>query len=427
MGALKVEHAKELEEEQRKAEREGVELREGLEGQLNQFEGTTSTTAVEEQAAPVAAEVTADSFKAALGSFLKQPKVDLVITWLNSSNATWRSTMKTFPGPDYGTRDATELYNPHGDSLVDTFVELKYALRSFETHGLMNYVRKIFIVHSDLYSPPNYLNPQNEQLQFVRHSDMWLESAKSAGLPNFNRNAIDSNVHRIKGLGDWYLTLMDDQFLIKPFKFVHFIGPEGLYECGKATDIVRRSTNDYDRGGVQTAAKLLAARYGDKSRLGPNHQPYLTWRPARELMERLWPDEHTSTAKSRYGRHTDMMMSCLYKNFIVDNKWGVTGVSKPCAPQDKWFAAIHTNGQGICPLCDGYKKDVTPAGVQNFHNGLEKITSGGQTWANLQGPGFDDAYRFRPDPAKREYSPKLTKLVRKWFEEQYPAHGRFES
>ena len=46
-------------------------------------------------------------------------------------------------------------------------------------------------------------------------------------------------------------------------------------------------------------------------------------------------------------------------------------------------------------------------------------------WINLQGPGFDDAYRFRQKG--REHSPRLQEVARRWFESTYPVPSRFES
>ena len=64
----------------------------------------------------------------------KLTQVDLVITWLNSTDATWRDAVKRFKPSD---PDGSPLFNPNGDDLSDTFMELKYSLRSYEQHGLL--------------------------------------------------------------------------------------------------------------------------------------------------------------------------------------------------------------------------------------------------------------------------------------------------
>ena len=44
----------------------------------------------------------------------------------------------------------------------------------------------------------------------------------------------------------------------------------------------------------------------------------------------------------------------------------------------------------------------------------------------MQGPGFDDAYRYLHDAAVREYSPKIESVVKAWLAEQFPAPSEFE-
>ena len=73
----------------------------------------------------------------------KLTQVDLVITWLNSTDATWRDAVKRFKPSD---PDGSPLFNPNGDGLSDTFMELKYSLRSYEQHGLLARTRRVFLV-----------------------------------------------------------------------------------------------------------------------------------------------------------------------------------------------------------------------------------------------------------------------------------------
>ena len=47
-------------------------------------------------------------------------------------------------------------------------------------------------------------------------------------------------------------------------------------------------------------------------------------------------------------------------------------------------------------------------------------------WVNLQGPGFDDAYKYRWNSKTREYSPKIEKIAREFWEKNYPTKNDFE-
>lgn len=314
--------------------------------------------------------------------------------------------------------EASSVYNPSNHTLEDTFVELKYALRSFEKYGLMENVRKVFVVHSDLYSPPNYLNGEHEQLEFVRHSEIWIDDAKQDGLPNFNRNGIESNLHFIPGLGEWYFALADDAFLLQSFRWRDFIGESSIRVCDGADPSAGSPNSGGWKGGMTTAARLVNARFGKAHRVGDDHEPFLVWKPAVERIRDIWPNVLLSTAQSRYGHDGNVQMSALYRNFMVASK---LAEFTTCG---EWFTGIHTNSR-ICPRpCDGYVKDVGPAGLELLQKSLASVTK--YRWANLQGPGFDDAYRFRSSSRDREYSPKLTKMVRRWFEAKLGDQSRFE-
>jgi len=338
-------------------------------------------------------------------------KLDLVVTWVNTSSQRWRDSLQKTPGKAIYRIDGGPLFNPSKEPLNDTFVELKYMLRSFEKFGLMAIVRKVFVVHSQLHAAPNYLQG-HRQLEFVQHSSL------SSHTPIFNRNAIDSLVHRIPGLGEWYLALMDDQFLVSPFQLSHFVGHKGVRICGPGNRIPpSKWGSDGYRGAMATSGALVLKHFGSQMQTQSDHEPYLAWRHARERMQALWPQQHADTAASVFASRYNIHMGCLYKNFIVNSRHGEY-------TKCDWYGGLHTNSH-ICPRpCDGFVSDVSDQKLQSFRNHMSQLHS--KTWVNLQGPGFDDAYRFRLDAHNREYSPKLRKAAREWFESMYPIPSRFE-
>jgi len=86
-------------------------------------------------------------FESEVRHFLADPQVDLVIMWMNSSDMTWRKELGRGP-------TSSPLYNPNRTDLCHAFSQLKYSLRSLDYRKLMPYVRKVFIVFSDLHPPP---------------------------------------------------------------------------------------------------------------------------------------------------------------------------------------------------------------------------------------------------------------------------------
>ena len=89
------------------------------------------------------------------------------------------------------------------------------------------------------------------------------------------------------------------------------------------------------------------------------------------------------------------------------------------------YAELHTNANSYCPRpCGGDARDIADSRLGNIRSFLEKSNS--RNWVNLQGPGFDDAYRYRWNPKTREYSPKIEKLALAWWEKNYPRKTEFE-
>jgi hypothetical protein len=100
-----------------------------------------------------------------------------------------------------------------------SFVEVRNMLRGFEENGLHTkstkhpdgVLGKIFIVYNAVNGNgrPLWLTATPNVIA-VSHTEMWKDVSQ---LPIANRNSISANVHRIKGLGEWYLVLQDDMFL----------------------------------------------------------------------------------------------------------------------------------------------------------------------------------------------------------------------
>ena len=342
--------------------------------------------------------------------FLADPQVDLVIMWMNSSDMTWRKELGRGP-------NSSPLYNPNRTDLCHAFTQLKYSLRSIDYRKLMRYVRKVFIVFSDLHPPPCFLNENHPQLHFVRHSDMWLDAAKSS-LPNFNRNAIEANLHRIPDLGDWYMVLHKDFYLTSEFKWSDFV------QCGGIETHLGGNTAQHR--DQEHTAQLLEKQFGPRKRSGflhRHHVPWLVWRPSIEEMERIWPEEYNSTAFSKTQSGSDIFTYGLHQNFMLE-----TGRARPATMTTMGqFAELHTNSKSYCPRpCDGYIHDVSDVGFANVKAWLSEASLGVWRWVNIQGPGFDDSYRFDESNEAREYSPRIAVIASEWFEDMYSMPSRFE-
>ena len=82
---------------------------------------------------------------------------------------------------------------------------------------------------------------------------------------------------------------------------------------------------------------------------------------------------------------------------------------------------LHTNSKCLA-RCN---ETLGVAEVASVAKWLEAAASRPRTrWANMQGPGIDDAYRFRS--VRREHSTAVHGMFRVWLERTFPKPSRFE-
>ena len=374
---------------------------------------------------------------AAFKAFVESPSthsLDLVVTWLNNTGTRYQAELKRHSPEgykwDHGAYDGPPevVFNPDHVDLCDTFVELKYALRSWEKHGLMDHVRHVYIVHSELHDGPCYLNESHPQLTFVRHSDMWLPAAAESGLPTFNRNAILANIHRIPGLGAQYLFLNDDYILQDTFDYADFIRDGGTVGSFTGSGTAKEASLKLGNWGSQfmyRSVALLQDTFGSgqpyrKWGQGGSHFPVMVWRPAQDEMAEEWASEYLLTSSNRDARGSDLQFETLYQNYMMATDRG------DCFDDDP-EPGIHTNEWNYCPRpCDGYTDDASDAVVDKVRAWLaHSAASQPHRWINLQGPGIDDAYRFRREgvsggqPQDRNCRSGVISI-------DFPAQSRFE-
>ena len=324
-------------------------------------------------------------------------KIDVVITWLNTSSQSWQKA----PGNNYGPTDPRFYVDV---DLPNTFIELKYTVKSLKKYR-QPFLNTIYIVHSDYHDPPSYLE-ENTHLKFIKHSQI----LNAECLPTFNRNAINTGLHRIPGLLDWYIYIEDDLMLTNSFQL------DSFYRNGKAVTINNgrsavkgqpRPNNGYT-GAVWTSAHLLEQTFGTRGRQGGSHSPIVFWKPVWTEVYNLWPSELRATCLNREQQPTDVYPQSLVSEYMVD-----VGLSQTYS--DFSIAELHTNG-ACCARCDGIYRVGTAACAKFVQRWLD-VKSKTATWINVQGPGFDDAYRFKV--RNREYSSVLEKVAHEWFEKYY--------
>jgi len=134
--------------------------------------------------------------------------IDAVYTWVNNNDRTWQREKRKY------AKQAQLAWDSLKKTRFQDRNELKYSLRSIAKYA--PFIRRIFIVTAGQY--PKWLK-RHPKITVVHHKQIF---PWDGCLPTFNSMAIESNLHRIPGLSEFYIYFNDDVFLGRqttPFTF----------------------------------------------------------------------------------------------------------------------------------------------------------------------------------------------------------------
>ena len=131
---------------------------------------------------------------------------------MNSDDKDWQHIYKQYK-PDFDS-DATST------SRFLSRDELKFSLRSWDKFG--EFINKIYIVSN--CKPPAWLNLEHDKIKWVYHEDIIPEN----DLPTFSSHAIETSLHKIPGLSNYFIYSNDDLFLTKKATATDFFLPNGI-------------------------------------------------------------------------------------------------------------------------------------------------------------------------------------------------------
>ncbi len=241
--------------------------------------------------APGRADRTSDAFA------FTEP-IDIVYTWVDSSDPAWRDRYDSALGGTGG-----DLHAGAVDPVRFTsFDELRYSLRSVLTYA--NWVRTIYIVTDQ--QTPEWLDTEDPRIRVVDHREI-LDG------PVFNSHAIESRLHRIPGLAEHYLYLNDDVFFgneVFPEDF--FASPTTHYFAPsyRALDESPSSPSDPP---IMAAAKngrdLLEARFGKRVHFKVEHTVHPQQKSLVTSLEREFPDDFARVANSSLRHASDISVA----------------------------------------------------------------------------------------------------------------------
>ncbi len=141
--------------------------------------------------------------------------IDFVITWVDGSDPNWLAEKKKY-SPKQENDDRPQRYRDWG--------LLRYWFRGVEKFA--PWVRTVhFVTWGHL---PDWLDTEHPKLHIVRHADFMPAEC----LPTFNSNALEINLHRIKGLSEHFVYFNDDMMLL------NHVLPEDFFIGGKPVDML---------------------------------------------------------------------------------------------------------------------------------------------------------------------------------------------
>ena len=214
----------------------------------------------------------------------KYPPIDAVITWVDGNNEEHKDLQNFHAGSDF-------LSNSPRTQNQD---EIKYLLRSFDMHAPWN--NHVYIVSCN--GAPDWLDTDRSDSTVVDHSDIF---SNPADLPVFNPLAIESQIHHIQGLSEYFFYANDDMFFanaINPSDFIALDGKAYTLLLGNIAAHIEPSSNDYERKWCHTR-DLIQSRLGFTPKLKTAHQITLLRKSVCEDVENCMPDVFEKLSGSR--------------------------------------------------------------------------------------------------------------------------------
>ncbi len=229
-------------------------------------------------------------------------QVDAVVTWVDNADTRWQAKFNEHCDASRWS-EQSHRYREWGT--------LKYCLRSI--HKNMPWLENIYLVTDD--QAPDWLRTDYSRIRIVDHTDVFEDSDH---LPTFNSMAIESHMHRIRGLSRRFLYLNDDVVVLKPVRQDRFFTVDGGHVLPREDTPLPgdlRTGHTTDRSLAYTGL-TLTARFGPRERFLTPHtpQPY-----DRRWISQLWTDwrhQLQRTSMQRLRATDCIALRTLYYNTI---------------------------------------------------------------------------------------------------------------
>jgi hypothetical protein len=230
--------------------------------------------------------------------------IDVVYTWVNSSDLSWRESIGKFRELDQLDADRFSQQD-----------ELLFSIRSVELYA--PWVRHIYIFSN--CSPPEWFQP-SERIRWVKHEEI----IPPEYLPLFNSHAIETFLHLMPGLSEHFLYFNDDFFLsgfVDPADFFTAYGQSICrlepYGALPFFHQLRLEGNAEEwHCAALNGAELIYKMFGRRPTKVHRHAPYAITKSLYADIVKTFPSELHRTREARFRQISDISVaSFLYHHF----------------------------------------------------------------------------------------------------------------
>ena len=232
--------------------------------------------------------------------FMEDCPVDIVYLWCNSSDEEWLKKKNNELKKYKKSLDEDAVGNCR---FIDNN-ELKYSLRSLEKYA--KWINNIFIVTDN--QVPKWLDTNNPKIHIVNHCDILPPEA----LPTFNASAIETVIHKIPNLSEYFLFANDDMF------FGNYVEKSFFYNKDKLPifrfinrRIINKKYNHLYGHMISTAYKLIKEKYGKTFPYFPHHNIDAYRKSDIEKCYNDFKDLFEQTAKQKFREKDCVQRSIL--------------------------------------------------------------------------------------------------------------------
>ncbi|MEZ9553067.1 Stealth CR1 domain-containing protein [Vibrio breoganii] len=234
--------------------------------------------------------------------------VDVVYTWVNGEDPEWLEKKNL-----YLDSSINRLNTATSDSRFRSRNELLYSIRSIEMFA--PWVRNIYII-TDSQTPTWF--KETDRIKVVDHQQIFPDKTV---LPVFNSHAIESCLHRIKGLSQHFLYFNDDVVLGRKTEKKDFFSPFGYssyFFYSNQTFIpknIDENTLPVDVAAYNNA-KLIFELFGYNTNRKFKHTPIPLLKDKLAYIEKTIPEIFETNRNEKFRSARDYsIVSAFYHHF----------------------------------------------------------------------------------------------------------------